>query len=84
MGVFLGVAKISNIFLGCLKFLIFFTRPRGDRGKMIHFFKIFFSCFYDWIYLIAFNCIIHCVPPVINLCKYVTGSLKAYYYIICS
>ena len=27
---------------------------RGDRGKMIHF------CFYDWIYLIAFKCIIHC------------------------
>ena len=24
MGIFLGVAKISNIFLGCLKFLIFF------------------------------------------------------------
>ena len=23
-GVFFGVAKISNIFLGCLKFLIFF------------------------------------------------------------
>ena len=23
-GYFLGVAKISNIFLGCLKFLIFF------------------------------------------------------------
>ena len=33
---------------------------RGDRGKMIHFFKIFFFCFYDWIYLIAFKCIIHC------------------------
>ena len=32
---------------------------RGDRGKMIHFFLIFFSCFYDWIYL-AFKCIIHC------------------------
>ena len=27
---------------------------------MIHIFKIFFSCFYDWIYLIAFKCIIHC------------------------
>ena len=23
MGIFLGVAKITNIFLGCLKFLIF-------------------------------------------------------------
>ena len=23
-GIFFGVAKISNIFLGCLKFLIFF------------------------------------------------------------
>ena len=33
---------------------------RGDWGKMNHFFKIFFSCFYDWIYLIAFKCIIHC------------------------
>ena len=33
---------------------------RGDRGKMIHFFKLFFSCFYDWIYLITFKCIIHC------------------------
>ena len=32
---------------------------RGDRGKMIHFFKIFFSFFYDWIYLITFKCIIH-------------------------
>ena len=33
---------------------------RGDRGKMIHFFEIFLSCFYDWIYLIAFRCIINC------------------------
>ena len=33
---------------------------REDRGKMIHFFKNIFSCFYDWIYLIAFKCIIHC------------------------
>ena len=33
---------------------------RGDRGKMIHFFKILCSCFYDWIYLIAVKCIIHC------------------------
>ena len=32
---------------------------RGDRGKMIHFLKIFLSCFYDWIYLIAFKSIIH-------------------------
>ena len=24
IGIFFGVAKISNIFLGCLKFLIFF------------------------------------------------------------
>ena len=36
------------------------TIYRGDRGKMIHFFKIFFSCFYDWIYFIAFKCILHC------------------------
>ena len=35
-------------------------KARGDRGKMIHFLKIFFSCFYDWIYLIVFKCIIHC------------------------
>ena len=33
---------------------------RGDGGNMIHFFKIFFSCFYDWIYLIALKCILHC------------------------
>ena len=24
MGIFFGIAKISNIFMGCLKFLIFF------------------------------------------------------------
>ena len=28
---FFGVAKISNIFLGCLKFLIFF----GGEGQML-------------------------------------------------
>ena len=27
-GIFFGVAKISNIFLGCLKFLIFFWGER--------------------------------------------------------
>ena len=31
------------------------TLPRGDP----HVLNIF-SCFYDWIYLIAFKCIIHC------------------------
>ena len=31
MGVFFGAAKISNIFLGCLKFLIFF----GGGGQML-------------------------------------------------
>ena len=39
---------------------VFNVQSRGDRSKMIHFFKIFFSCFYDWIYLIAFKCIMHC------------------------
>ena len=28
IGIFFGVAKISNIFLGCLKFLIFFWGER--------------------------------------------------------
>ena len=37
-----------------------YSKSRGDRGKMIHFFEIFFSCFYDLIYLIAFKCITHC------------------------
>ena len=40
--------------------LQFLNKHRGDRGKMIHFFEIFFSCFYDLIYLIAFKCIMHC------------------------
>ena len=31
MGIFFWVAKISNIFLGCLKFLIFF----GGEGQML-------------------------------------------------
>ena len=35
------------------------TTSRGDRGKMIHFLKNIFSCFYEWIYPIAFKCIIH-------------------------
>ena len=36
-------------------------RPcRGDRGKMIHFFKNIFPFFYDLIYLIAFKCMMHC------------------------
>ena len=29
IGIFFGVAKISNIFLGCLKFLIFFLGGGG-------------------------------------------------------
>ena len=33
---------------------------RGDRGKKIHFFEISLSCFYAWIYLIAFRYIINC------------------------
>ena len=28
IGIFFGVAKISNIFLGCLKFMIFFWGER--------------------------------------------------------
>ena len=45
MGIFLGVAKYSNIFEGrlCLIFQIYLFR--GDRGKMIHFFKYFYPAF---------------------------------------
>ena len=33
----------------------------GETGaKLSTFFEIIFSCFYGWIYLIAFKCIIHC------------------------
>ena len=39
---------------------VVFGVSRGDRGKMIHFFEIFLSCFYDSIYLIAFRCIVKC------------------------
>ena len=31
MGIFLGVGRISNIYLGCLKFLIFFW---GERSML--------------------------------------------------
>ena len=36
MGIFFGVAKISNIFRGCLKFLIFFgVKPEPMYGEKI-------------------------------------------------